>query len=570
MSKEIKIFYSWQSDLDSSVTRNLIQNAIDAAVKSLRGVVNVVADRDTKGSMGSPNIEELIFEKINSCDLFVADISIVNKDFSSSVVNADEEVSQDENKLQKEPTEQTSKSKRYSPNPNVLIELGYAAATIGWDNIICFMNTDFGEEDDLPFDLSHHRVAAYTCCNGKADAKRQLRDIIVSNVMDVMENGLRAKGDFADHIVGAYDCESKSITRNLTAIDVKKSQWATDYRSTHLAKSRELIEEIINLNVVPNKEECNKSVDDGRKNSSESTVCMSEKAKEYLKGYSGDFSQTPNIDSSLHNLQPLITIKDDVKEQIKKQTFEFFEIELSDDFFYLGSLRKSLFNLPMCGPSTSGTDAENEKYEKIHALDFEFLKIKLLDKYLKTFDNIILLPLAITNRSAKSDNNLSVSITIDEQTASVVYPDKNLFNNEICGAEGLVYDEDHIKGLFLLPNTADISLGIRNSITLQPVNYPIPNMYGVYSDPASDEEDYEREIQEYIAAPINREQNEFVFELNCLRPKENAWLGIIAVKIVDSCDHIDIHYKIKSEYSDGTIEGNATYKCMPVIDTETD
>ncbi|MBK8433268.1 MAG: hypothetical protein IPL28_19120 [Chloroflexi bacterium] len=50
---------------------------------------------------------------------------------------------------------------RKSPNPNVLIELGYAASKLSWDNIICILNLAFGQIEELPFDLRSRRILTY-------------------------------------------------------------------------------------------------------------------------------------------------------------------------------------------------------------------------------------------------------------------------------------------------------------------------------------------------------------------------------------------------------------------------
>lgn len=60
------IFYSWQSDLPNGDTRGLIGDSIDAAAKSLKSIVTVHADRDTKGELGSPDIVQTIFLKLMS------------------------------------------------------------------------------------------------------------------------------------------------------------------------------------------------------------------------------------------------------------------------------------------------------------------------------------------------------------------------------------------------------------------------------------------------------------------------------------------------------------------------
>jgi hypothetical protein len=76
------VFYSWQSDLDPALTRNFIEEALKRAVKDLNRSeavrVEAVIDRDTAGVAGTPEISETIFRKIDECDVFVCDVSIVN------------------------------------------------------------------------------------------------------------------------------------------------------------------------------------------------------------------------------------------------------------------------------------------------------------------------------------------------------------------------------------------------------------------------------------------------------------------------------------------------------------
>ena len=48
------------------------------------------------------------------------------------------------------------------PNPNVLIELGWALNELGHKPIIAVMNTSAGwTPDDLPFDIRHRRAMTY-------------------------------------------------------------------------------------------------------------------------------------------------------------------------------------------------------------------------------------------------------------------------------------------------------------------------------------------------------------------------------------------------------------------------
>lgn len=126
---KIRIFYSWQSDIKAACNRTLIQNALEGVAKDIRDDNSIhiepVIDRDTLGIPGSPDIGSTILNKIDNSDIFVADVTIVN------------------NTLQNRPT----------PNPNVLIELGYALKSLGENRVILVQNTAFGKIELLPFDL---------------------------------------------------------------------------------------------------------------------------------------------------------------------------------------------------------------------------------------------------------------------------------------------------------------------------------------------------------------------------------------------------------------------------------
>lgn len=127
---ECTVFYSWQSDLLNSTNRGFIQDALERAAKAICEddsiKVEPVVDRDTAGVAGSPDIAATILDKIDACQVLVCDVSIINN----------------------------PENARPTPNPNVLVELGYALGVLGWERILMVMNTAFGEPELLPFDLS--------------------------------------------------------------------------------------------------------------------------------------------------------------------------------------------------------------------------------------------------------------------------------------------------------------------------------------------------------------------------------------------------------------------------------
>ncbi|MFI5305475.1 MAG: TIR domain-containing protein [Nitrospiria bacterium] len=164
------IFYSWQSDLDSSINRKFIEDALMRSLRSIRRndseLMEPALDRDTAGISGSPQNPETVFAKITQADIFVADVSITNLESSF------------------QPT----------PNPNVLIELGYAIARLGWNRILLVQNSAFGGTEQLPSDLRGRRLIRYHLNRDTADRME------VSRLLQVeLEAGLKmALGDSAD------------------------------------------------------------------------------------------------------------------------------------------------------------------------------------------------------------------------------------------------------------------------------------------------------------------------------------------------------------------------------------
>lgn len=161
-----KIFYSWQSDLPNATNRGFIEKALEDAAKSIRNdnsiEVEPVIDRDTIGVPGSPDIAHTIFGKIEQAQVFVCDISIINQNTSP----------------------------RPTPNPNVLIELGYAIKTLGWDNIIMVMNSAFGKPEELPFDLRMRRVVTYRMpqeSEDRATERKKLEGTLTAALQSILE-----------------------------------------------------------------------------------------------------------------------------------------------------------------------------------------------------------------------------------------------------------------------------------------------------------------------------------------------------------------------------------------------
>jgi hypothetical protein len=173
---ELKIFYSWQSDkhIPPALNRTFIQNSLEKAAATVKRnseySIDPMIDRDTLGTPGAPNIVDEILRKISQSDVFVCDVTIVN-----------------------------TKSKfRLSPNPNVMLELGYALRSLGWDRIVMVINEHFGRANQLPFDLPWRRAITYSL--GPNEERDQARQTLIGKLTFNLSEIIKASAPVVEKI----------------------------------------------------------------------------------------------------------------------------------------------------------------------------------------------------------------------------------------------------------------------------------------------------------------------------------------------------------------------------------
>ena len=160
----MKIFYSWQSDIENKFNRNFIKDCLERAIKQLNQELEIEdalrLDHDTKDVEGSPDIASTILMKIEESDLFIGDITFITK----------------------------SENEKHCPNPNVLIELGYALNSLGDGRVINIMNSSFGSPDkNLPFDLAHKRwPIVYSLGNENYADKSSVRNELIASIKSAL------------------------------------------------------------------------------------------------------------------------------------------------------------------------------------------------------------------------------------------------------------------------------------------------------------------------------------------------------------------------------------------------
>jgi hypothetical protein len=177
------IFFSWQSDRPKQEGRNFIEKCLRAAVTNLalniefqeafRGEIEV--DADTKKVPGSPKIFPTILKKIERATIFVPDFTFVA------------------NRPNGHPT----------PNPNVLIEYGYALKCVNEYQIMPVMNVKYGEpnRETMPFDLIEHRIPiTYNLPEHADDATRTIQRTQLTKTFESALKTFFESGEYKDSL----------------------------------------------------------------------------------------------------------------------------------------------------------------------------------------------------------------------------------------------------------------------------------------------------------------------------------------------------------------------------------
>jgi hypothetical protein len=182
------LFFSWQSDTPAKIGLELVEEALGLAIAALAEDAEIekairdeglMVDRDTQGVPGVPPIVDTIFDKIDAATIFVPDLTFVA----------------------------TRIGGRPTPNPNVLVEYGWALKALTYARIVPVMNVAFGEPtpETMPFDMRHlrHPKCTYNLPEGASDEQRRtelarLVRFLAAEIRDVLRNDdLRAQAQRA-------------------------------------------------------------------------------------------------------------------------------------------------------------------------------------------------------------------------------------------------------------------------------------------------------------------------------------------------------------------------------------
>ncbi len=170
-----KVFWSWQNDYSPRTCRFFVRECLLEAIRQvaadhgLEDADRPEIDQDTRDEPGMVDIAATILNKIALAAVFVADLTPVAK----------------------------SPKGKQLPNPNVLIELGWAMHRPGWERVIGVLNTAGGAKvEELPFDMRQRRIIDFELPeDADKDARKKVQARLIKDLKDALKVNLLAHAE---------------------------------------------------------------------------------------------------------------------------------------------------------------------------------------------------------------------------------------------------------------------------------------------------------------------------------------------------------------------------------------
>ena len=162
-AKTYRLFFSWQSE--DTKSQKILEDALQRAVDEIKDKYGLIVEIDysTLGESGMPSINQTILRKIDACDMFLADVTPVCN-YQQKVGNG-------------------LTVNKETPNPNVLLELGYAMSALGVGYVIVAAHQGKWLPKDLPFDINHHSIYCFK------SSSCELTSLILEVIYYITRNG---------------------------------------------------------------------------------------------------------------------------------------------------------------------------------------------------------------------------------------------------------------------------------------------------------------------------------------------------------------------------------------------
>jgi hypothetical protein len=175
-------------DTEDKYCKGFIQKAIEIAIQKLEDEnIEVTLDFGFRKTPGTPLLIDEMLKKSTESDMVIVDLT-----FTSAKEWLDAEL------LDEDDTHSwfgVPKGKRkLSPNPNVLLETGYAWAKKGTYRTLAVMNDAFGTPEELPVDLKGFRWGiTYNLDETNYDIRKAVRKELANDLYNAIKDAINAE-----------------------------------------------------------------------------------------------------------------------------------------------------------------------------------------------------------------------------------------------------------------------------------------------------------------------------------------------------------------------------------------
>lgn len=204
--REYTLFFSWQNDKRG--VKKIIRNALNKAKAELQKEdIKLLLDEDTRGRVGNRDIVQAVLDKIEKCDIFLADVTPVITMYKDAKGHLP----------------------KHLPNSNVMFEYGYALHCRGEERMITLAKLGRGEHVEfMPFDINHNTLTTFRDESDLKNIALWIKNIITEVVKE------------RENLVPDYDCEV-SLLAELLLEPILHPQYK---KTVYVAKMPESVAEL--------------------------------------------------------------------------------------------------------------------------------------------------------------------------------------------------------------------------------------------------------------------------------------------------------------------------------------
>jgi hypothetical protein len=182
-----KVFFSFQMDTEDKYGKGFIQNAIEIAIQKLKDEsIEVTLDFGFRKTPGTPLLIDEMLKKSTESDMVIVDLTFTS---------AKEWLQAKKYKVFGKELRLLNKVEdKKSPNPNVLLETGYAWAKKGTYRTLAVMNDAFGTPEELPVDLEGFRWGiTYNLNETNYETRKAVRKELANDLYNAIKDAINAE-----------------------------------------------------------------------------------------------------------------------------------------------------------------------------------------------------------------------------------------------------------------------------------------------------------------------------------------------------------------------------------------